>query len=409
MKLKRLYILAGLAAILFFSSEAAAQSTFTLTNSVSGDPVVFTNSVGTVSTNGTLIVFEGTLESQISVPKALSSDNSLLASVQLLTQVRLFDDLPAAEDVGSVQGAVAALRDGVGSSTGTYYVWAVTNTGLGATGWTQLLTTNQPPGTFSVTDGETNYVTFVFSYPPAIASVMYQVFIGNATSPLLTPSAQVASPTVVETNGINSVSMLGMGGVMEVGSVSGATGPLSSSVDFSVYATPGGVRIEINTVDEEKEGVITVYALINGAWAPVGTVQAKGYGSNTYYLNASGLEAGQSYWFKVVDEAGHTHTSTSAIEVKEIKMAAVSMLLDAMCVTFNTEYGRKYQVKVSEDLSLPIDQWSTEQVSVYNPAAGTWSAYSGAAFMAGPGKQTSVKIPKSQNRAFFKVIMVDPL
>lgn len=389
----------------FVCSQVLAQSSYTFYDSNTAAPHVFTNTVGTASTNGTLVVFEGELESLISVPKAynLTSDR-YLASVQLLTQIRLFDELPTSNEVGSVQGAVAALRNSVGSSNGTYYVWAVTNGGL--TGWTQLQTTNAPPTAFAVNDGETNYVTFVFSYPPNVPSVRYQVYIGNETDSVMVPSLQVTSPTT-ETNGINSVSMLGVGGVMEVGTASGSPSPLSTAVDFSVYATTNGVRIEINTVNEEGEGLITVYALINGVWTPVGTIQAKGYGSNKYYLYATGLEVGKSYWFKIVDEANHTHTSTAAIEIKEIKMEAVAMMLDALRVTFNTESGRKYLVKVSTDMAAPLDQWTTEYVRVYNAVSGEWSEYANTPFMAGPGLQTVIEVPLSKQKAFFKIILVD--
>lgn len=389
----------------FVCSQVLAQSSYTFYDSNTAVPHVFTNIVGTASTNGTLVVFEGELESLISVPKAynLTSDR-YLASVQLLSQIRLFDELPASNEVGSVQGAVAALRNGVGSSNGTYYVWAVTNGGL--LGWTQLQTTNTPPTTFAVNDGETNYVTFVFSYPPNVPSVKYQVYIGNETDTVMQPSLQVSSPTS-ETNGINSVSLLGVGGVMEVGTASGSPTPLSTAVDFSVYATTNGVRIEINTVNEEGEGLITVYALINGVWTPVGTIQAKGYGSNKYYLYATGLEVGKSYWFKIVDEANHTHTSASAIEIKEIKMEAVALMLDALRVTFNTESGRSYLVKVSTDMAAPLDQWTTEYVRVYNGVTGGWSAYSNTPFMAGPGLQTVIEVPLSKEKAFFKIVLVD--
>lgn len=403
---KQIGAVAGFVLSVLACTQVAAQGSFTLYDTHTGDPVVFTNLVGTVSSNGVLVVFEGELESLVSVPKAynLTSDR-YLASLQLLTQIRLFDELPQSNEVGTVQGAVAALRDGVGSSNGTYYVWAVTNVGL--TGWTPLLSTNETPSTFPVADGETNYVTFVFSYPTNGSPVTYQVYLGNSGDMVMTPSSPVTSPTG-ETNGINSVSLLGQGGLMEIGTASGSPSPLSTAVDFSVYATTNGVRIEISTVNEEGAGTITVYALINGVWTPIGTVEADG--SNRYYLYTTGLQVGQSYWFKVVDEANHTHTSTSAIEVKTIKMEAVAMTLDAMRVTFNTEYGRKYQVKVGGSLSKPVSEWATESVSVYNPVSDTWSPYSSEPFMAGPGLQTVIQIPihmsQTNAKAFFKVILV---
>lgn len=407
MNLKFRLVLFCLAGVLL-GRQAMAQGTFTLTNNVSGQPVVFTNLVGTLSTNGTLIVFEGQVDSAISVPKDLNTTSgSYLSSLQLLTQVRLFDELPASNEVGSVQGAIAALRNSVGSSIGTYYVWAVTNGGL--VGWTTLQTTNVPSTTFSVTDGATNYVTFLFSYPASGGAITYQVYVADESDTNNTPSLAVTSPTA-EANGINAVSLLGIGVLSAVGSKSGDTVPLSAAVDLSVYASTDGIRIEIFTTNESGNGAITVYALINGVWTVVGVIPAdkvKGYGSNRYVLYATGLGIGQSYVFKIVDEANHTHVSSMPIEVKTIKMEAVSLTLENIRVSFNTEYGRKYQVKVSGDLALPLSQWSVEEVSVYDAATDSWSGYTADPFMAGPGVQTVIQIPKSQNKAFFKVIMVD--
>jgi hypothetical protein len=154
--------------------------------------------------------------------------------------------------------------------------------------------------------------------------------------------------------------------------------------------------------------MITVYALINGVWTPVGSVQAIGSGSNRYFVNATGLPVGQSYWFKIVDEANHTHTSATPVEVRSIRMEAVALTLETMRVTFNSEFGRTYQVKVSESLSLPVDQWKAEYVSVLDPETGTWSGYSNEGFQAPPGEQTAIQIPKGgKNKAFFKIMLVD--
>ncbi len=190
MNRKQIGALAGFVLTVLACTQASAQGSFSLYDTNSGNPVVFTNLVGTVTTNGLLIVFEGELESLVSVPKAynLTSDR-YLASIQLLTQIRLFDELPESNEVETVQGAVAALRDGVGSSNGTYYVWAVTN--VGVSGWTPLLSTNEPPTTFPVTDGETNYVTFVFSYPTNGNPVTYQVYLGGPSDTTMIPSASV--------------------------------------------------------------------------------------------------------------------------------------------------------------------------------------------------------------------------
>jgi hypothetical protein len=388
-------------------SRSVALDTYTLADTGTAGDRVFTNTVGTSSSDGTLIVFEGELESFIDVPKSFNLTSGLyLASLQLLAQIRLFDELPVSNEVGTVQGAVAAIRDGVGLTTGTYYAWGLSN---GAPTWVQLMTTNTPPAAIAVNDGETNYVTFVFSYPEISGPVSYKVYIGDSEDQVMESSEWVDSPTTV-VDGISSVSLVGVGGIEEVGSASGSTGPLSTSVDFSVYATTNGVRVEVYTVNENGSGAISVYAQINGEWTLIGTIPAEkvvGSGSNKYTLYVTGLEVGQSYMFKIVDEANHTHTSTTAIEVKSIKMDAVTMTLDTMRVTFNTEYGQKYLVKVSEDLAAPIGLWSTEFVSRYDAATGNWSVYTNVPFMAGPGLQTVIQIPMSKNKAFFKVILVD--
>lgn len=154
-------VVVGLMAV---SPVAFAQGTYPLTDQ-GETPVTrtFTNSVGTASaTNGTMIVFEGQLDSSLGIEKEYNAFcDTYLASVQLLIQIKLFDELPLSNELVNVQGAVAALRDSAGSSNGTYYAWGSTN-GLAMT-WLQLKTTNNLP--FTVVDGGTNYVTFVFSYP----------------------------------------------------------------------------------------------------------------------------------------------------------------------------------------------------------------------------------------------------
>lgn len=112
--------------VLFFCLKAVAQSSFTLTNSNDASTQIFTNSLGTaVLTNG-LIVFEGRLDATMPVVAAVSA-GKLLASVQLLAQIKLFDELPSSNEVGAVQGAVAALRDQAVPTTGKVYARGSTN------------------------------------------------------------------------------------------------------------------------------------------------------------------------------------------------------------------------------------------------------------------------------------------
>ncbi len=402
----RKYCLAGIClTVSLLAASAVAQDTFTLYDGNTDLPVVFTNSAGTASTNGTLIVFEGELQAAFSVTNAYNAtSDAYLASLQMLTQIRLFDTLPTASEVGDVQGAVAALRDSPEATTGTYYVWGVSNSVLT---WMRLWTTNTPATTFAVNENETNYVTFVFSYPTNSDPVTYQVFIGDLGDVVMEPSLPVTSATA-ETNGINSVSLLGVGALSAVASSSGSTSPLSTAVDFSVYAVTNGIRMDIYTTGESGKNAITVYALINGEWTVVGTIpkeEVVGYGNNHYTIMASGLTVGESYWFKIEDEANHTHSSPTAIQVRSIQMEAVRLDLETLQVTFNTEYGRQYRVMVSESLSAPLAQWTAASVRRY--VNGAWTSCTNTPFMAGPEAQTVIQIPLDKNKAFFKVILID--
>ena len=107
---------------------AQAQSEYVLTDGNTANSVAFTNSLGTAALDGTMIVFEGQLDADITVDAVAGTNGYSLASLQLLTQIKLFDELPASNEVGTAQGAVAALRDAPESTTGTFYVWGSTNT-----------------------------------------------------------------------------------------------------------------------------------------------------------------------------------------------------------------------------------------------------------------------------------------
>jgi len=188
-----------------------------------------------------------------------------------------------------------------------------------------------------------------------------------------------------------------------------ATYPLSAAIDFRAYASGnGGVTVELWTVDESGYEDIVVYAWINNAWVEVGRVpsdQVAGEGSNRYVVQTSGLSAGVGYYFKIVDEAGHVHVSPTPVAVTAIRVGSVRFEMESMVVTFNTEYGRKYMVKVSESLGASATEWVPECVSY--PTAAGWSDYSDQPFMAGPGSQTQVRIPVNRQKAFFKMVMVE--
>ncbi len=375
--------------------QAKAQGSFVLTNQNTSAVHTFTNSLGTASMVDGMIVFEGQLEADIAVANA-PYDGYLLANLQLLAQIKLFDELPASNEVGNVQGAVAAFRDAPESSTGKFYVWAVTNSA--PITWVPLYQTDGVTP-FAVTDGSTNYITFMFNYSGTtnspVGPVTYQVLIGD------TPTTQVpslpATSASAETVGINGVSLLGVGALETVSSASGSPGPLSSSIGFSVYATANGVLLILDPVNEQGSGWFTVFAKINGVWVEVGKVQSTGAGHYEFLAYPGILQVGQSYKFKVIDEAGNPHELAGTAEVKTIKMASVTMEPGVMVVTFNSEAGKSYQVISAE--SPNAGTWTA--ATVYYPVEGGF-AYGSEPFMV-TGTSTTIKVPRNVNKMFFKI------
>ncbi len=377
-------------------SIAWAQGQYVLTNEYTSAEVIFTNSLGTAELDGTMIVFEGQLESDIGVTAKPGTNGCDLASLRLLTQIKLFDELPSASEVGAAQGAVAALRSAPDSATGTFYVWGTTNTVAPAMEWLPLY---QSDGTtpFTVTDGSTNYITFAFNY----TDDKYQVFIGPE------PNSQVASTAVdslvmVDKSGIGGVSLMGVGGLERVASAAGVVGPLSSVIGFSVYATADGILLILDPVDEQGSGWFIVKALINGEWVEVGKIQSDGSGHYEFIAYPGLLQVGQSYAFQVIDELGNPHNLDS-VAIKTIKMESVVMEPDVMVVTFNTEAGKSYQVISAESLTASV--WTA--TTIYFPTADGWG-YGSEPFMA-KGSSTTVRIPRStdKSKAFFKIRKVD--
>jgi hypothetical protein len=184
--------------------------------------------------------------------------------------------------------------------------------------------------------------------------------------------------------------------------------PLSSAISLSAYATSGGSQIDLWTTAEAGRGDIVVYAWLNSAWVEVGRVASKdvvGEGDNHYTLQGNGLAEGSSYLFKVVDEVGHEFILAEPIPVKSLRMAAVKLDLQMMNVTFNTESGRMYQVKVSDNPAAPAEAWATEAVMF--PVTNGWSPLSDEPFTAGPGTETQVRIPVNKTRAFYKIVRVN--
>ena len=383
--------------------QANAQTTYPLTDQNYGGTITFTNTLGTSELVGTMIVFEGQLEATIPVGAELNPTTGFdVAALRLLAQIKLFDVLPASNDVGNVQGAVAALRTAPESSTGQYYVWGTTNTATPVMEWVPLYQkdTTTP---YTVADGATNYITFVFNYtdltnsPPG--KVSYQVFIGT------TPTSQVASEAVdtltTATQGINGVSMLGTGGLESFATASGAIGPLSASISFSAYATSAGILLSVDTVAEQGPGTLSVFAMINGVKTLINSVAVKGSGSNHYELyDIHGLLSQNTpYTFIVEDEMGHEYT-LGGVEIKAIKMDSVVMTPQEMTVTFNAEAGRSYQVFVAESPNAAT--WTAEYVR-YEIEGGFIEEASSEAFTANSNRVT-VKIPISRTKGFFKIV-----
>ena len=182
------------------------------------------------------------------------------------------------------------------------------------------------------------------------------------------------------------------------------TKPLSTALDLDVYASGGGVMIDVWAVNEAGYEDIVIYAWIGNAWTEVGRVpswQIVGEGSNRYTVQASGLAVDGAYFFKVVDEAGHVHFSDGPVAVHAIRVAAVRLDMQTLVLTFNTEKGRKYRVMASTDLV----NWATEYASF--PTARGWSAYSDEPFTAG-GASVQIRVPVNGRRqAFFKVVRAD--
>ena len=398
------------AVALFFFHSAFAE-TYVLTNAADNTTVTFTNTTGTAyTTNGTMVVFEGQLDADWGIAKAYdSTSEKYLASVRLLTQIKLYDELPASNEVGNVQGAVVALRDETGSSNGTYYVWGVTNAAPVAEGWAPLLSTN---GTaFTVVEGATNYITFVFSYPES-GPVQYKVYIGDVGDTVMSPSVWVTSATTA-TAGITSVSLVGSGTLEGVASTNGSPVSLSSSISFDVFYSVASNKVYgvVTTEGEQGSNLIKIMAWINNGWVLVGSFAPIGDGEgHTYYVALTGLTPGQSYKFLVEDEEGHEFYSTASQVVRTINIGetyfsmADDLQMRMMNVKFNTEKGKCYQVRVSSDLSRSADQWQVEYVR-HCKTDGTFGVLTNE-FVAGDGDQSLIQIPVNTNKAFFKIFQL---
>jgi hypothetical protein len=87
-------------------------------------------------------------------------------------------------------------------------------------------------------------------------------------------------------------------------------------------------------------------------------------------------------------------------QTKRRDMFAIGSVLS--CGAVSNGWLRRAGVEVSTDLVT----WRTEYVSA--PTASGWTAYETAPFMAGPGGQTEVRVPRnSRSRAFFRIRRVE--
>lgn len=183
---------------------------------------------------------------------------------------------------------------------------------------------------------------------------------------------------------------------------------LSTALDVKLYTSANGtVSIEVRTVDESGYGDIVVYAWIGGAWVEVGRVPSSsvvGEGNNIYTVPANGLVAGQSYYLRIVDEAGHVHDSALPVSVASVAVESIRLSMQTAYVSFTTEPGSLYVVMVSDALSANPDAWTAEYVSV--KVGNAWSDYSNEPFVAGEGTRTQVRVPINREKAFFKIVRI---
>ncbi|MDD4101326.1 MAG: hypothetical protein PHU80_01675 [Kiritimatiellae bacterium] len=386
-----------ISAIFLNGALSRAQDTFLVTNQNTQTELTFTNTVGTASLVDGMIVFEGELVADFAVPAVISNDK-LLASVQVVVQVKLFDELPSAEEIGTVQGAVLALNDDPNDplvTTGTFYAY-------GASGWLQLTNsiTQLPYETY---ENKTNIVTMIFDYTDS--PITYWVDIGNPV-PSDEVSQEIFSP-VASGDGINSLSISGSGAleVEGVSSAGGSTTPLSLGMSLSVYYASNSVWATVSTVGENGHDPIRIFAKIGDKWLEVGVIENPvGESDNVYTVELNGLVPGESYMFRVEDETGHTFVLTEPLQVQVIQVGetavetvmVMEMEMKMLSVVFNTEVGRRYQVKVSE--SLASGAWTVENIYIDGGFTEVFTA---------SGTQTQIRIPINKNKAFFRIFMLE--
>ncbi len=188
---------------------------------------------------------------------------------------------------------------------------------------------------------------------------------------------------------------------------------LSTQIDIEASAGyDGTVTLKLYTVNENGNNDIEIYAMIDGQWVMVAMVpseQVVGDGSNIYTVEALGLTAGESYFFRIVDESGHSFETGKAIAVARYRLQATRTSLSPQyfTATFNTRPYVMYVLNVSESLTGDASQWSSEYVQVVHPAFPHGVSGFCLEFQGAPEGTTTLRVPRNRNKAFFKLVEVD--
>ena len=399
MNKKSVFVFATLfCAVSYVSAQTVIQIPDSQNLSTSNNVTVADGSV--ISTNGSLIVFEGELIYTETVTAEADNDGRLLAATQLTVQMDLFESLPDTSLLSTAQAGVIGLLNESSLTEGTLY--ALTVNSSSELEWVQLLDASNQP--IPVVEDTSYNITVILRYPSGTyMDHTYNVTIvpsDSSSSIIYSQSVDSASKVA---GSFSSVTLAGKGSVAALTTETGDMAPLSSQIDFAVYYNRGEFIVDIYTANENGSGEIDVYALIDNDWVWIGSVTASGTGDNHYQLTVSGLEVGESYRFKVIDEEENEHISANEIEVKSIVMQAVQFDLETIIIQLNSEPGAWYQVLTAADVNTPLENWSVEPVQVN--VDGEWSDFMSEFQGLRDVNQTQIRVPKNKNKAFFKVIL----
>jgi len=121
------------------------------------------------------------------------------------------------------------------------------------------------------------------------------------------------------------------------------------------------------------------------------------------------LDVGNEYQFKVVDESGNEWVTANKRVEQRVRTARVHNLKvnsSTLSLTFETEPGARYIVKVSESLGADA-QWEIENVQIAHPVFPSGFSQAMQEVPGAPGTQTTVRMQRNRKCAFFKVIRLD--